>query len=351
MGFSIIPFLVFDLREKIYLSITSAYMIGVLVFGTEWLINNLNKEIDVSIIVDGPLGPLNIFMGVGFMILGVLVLSFENYKSEKKSISLMSEMDLKTKEIKNSENELKNKIAQIEINQAEEKKRNWATVGVAEVSTLLRSDRDSQMLYDKITSYISEYMGANQCALFLVEKDEYDEEVILKLHSCYAYDRKKYFDKDIKPGQGQIGQAYLERTTIYLKDVPEGYANITSGMGNSTAKEVLIVPLVVNEQVEGIFEFASFKKFEEYQVSFIEQLGETLAAFININRINERTKLLLEESQQQGEEMRSQEEEMRQNMEELSATQEEMGRKEQGYVDQIKELTQEIKFLKTGVNS
>ena len=91
-----------------------------------------------------------------------------------------------------------------------------------------------------------------------------------------------------------------------------------------------------------MFEIASFKTFEPYEIEFVRELSEALASFISVNRINEQTKILLEESQQQAEEMRSQEEEMRQNMEELAATQEEMQRKEQEYVSRIEELEREL---------
>ena len=63
-----------------------------------------------------------------------------------------------------------------------------------------------------------------------------------------------------------------------------------------------------------------------------------LARFIENYQVNNKTKLLLEQSQQQTEEMRAQEEEMRQNMEELQATQEEMSRKEKEYIDRIAQL-------------
>ncbi|MDD2563631.1 MAG: PAS domain-containing protein, partial [Salinivirgaceae bacterium] len=50
---------------------------------------------------------------------------------------------------------------------------------------------------------------------------------------------------------------------------------------------------------------------------------------LSVVKINDRTRHLLERSQEQAEQMQAQEEEMRQNMEELLATQEEMARKEQ----------------------
>lgn len=282
------------------------------------------------------------------IMVGVLILSYQSHKSEIKNILILEEMDKQTEEVKKSEGELKDKIQQIEQSQVEEKKRNWATEGIAKVSTILRSDQEGgEKLYDKLASYITEYLEAIQCGLFLVENDENDGGVVLKLQSCYAYERKKHVGKKVLPGQGLIGQAYLEKSSIYLKDVPKGYTSITSGLGESTPNEMLIVPLIVNDEVEGVFEFASFYKFEEHQIHFLEQLGETLAAFINVNRINEKTKLLLEESQQQAEQMRSQEEEMRQNMEELSATQEEMGRKEQEYLVQIQDLKNELEELKS----
>ena len=350
IAFSMVPFLVFAARERIYVIVSSIIILTVFVFGLDWINANLTMDIDGEIMYTGFFGKLNLFMGMFLIMAGVYLLSFMNMKSNNRTLALMEEMDKKTEEIQNSENELKEKISQIELNQAEERKRNWATEGIAEISTILRSDQSGHELYDHITSYITKYLNANQCGLFTVVKDEHDDsDVRLVLQSSYAYDRKKFVEKEISPGQGQIGQAYLEKTTIYLKDVPDGYVNITSGMGEHTASEVLIVPLVVNEEVEGVIEFASFNHFEDYHIQFVEQLGETLASFISINRINERTKYLLEESQQQTEEMRAQEEEMRQNMEELSATQEEMGRKEQEYVNLIQELKEENEQLKKAI--
>jgi uncharacterized membrane protein YcgQ (UPF0703/DUF1980 family) len=94
--------------------------------------------------------------------------------------------------------------------------------------------------------------------------------------------------------------------------------------------------------VEGVIEIASFNELEQHEIYFVESFSETLASFISSNRINVKTKYLLEQSQQQSEELKAQEEEMRQNMEEMQATQEDIHRNEQEYLGQIKELEKEL---------
>jgi transcriptional regulator with GAF, ATPase, and Fis domain len=184
-------------------------------------------------------------------------------------------------------------------------------------------------------------MHINQAGIYIVEEDD-DEEKIIELKACYAFDRNKFLQKKIEIGQGLVGQCYLEKQRIFLKEVPDSYINITSGLGDATPKCVLIVPLVHEEKVEGIIELASFNILKEHEIEFVEKLAGSLAAYVAGNRINLKTKILLEKFQQQSEELQAQEEEMRQNMEEMQATQEEIYRKEKEYVQKIAELEMEL---------
>ncbi len=219
----------------------------------------------------------------------------------------------------------------------EDKKRNWTTEGMAKFAEILRADTHLDSLANHIIASLVQYVKANQGGLFILnENDKHAPK--LELIACYAYDKKKFINKTIEAGDGLLGQAFLEKATVYRTDIPTNYIRITSGLGDSNPGCLLIVPLQINGKVEGVIEIASFSAFEDYQIAFVEKLAETIAAALSSVKVNEQTKKLLEKSQQQAEELRAQEEEMRQNMEELHAIQEEMGRKQTELSGQIAAL-------------
>ncbi|MEJ1240971.1 PAS domain-containing protein [Chryseolinea sp. T2] len=208
----------------------------------------------------------------------------------------------------------------------DEKERNWVAEGLALFSDILRShSNDLRELSDHIISELVKYMQANQGALYLVNNNN-PSDVHIELISCYAYDRKKYSIKRIELGEGMLGQTALEKATLYMTEVPTDYVKITSGLGEALPRNIVIVPLKLEDEVYGLVELASFHVIRRHQLNFVEKLSETLASTIAAVKTAERTQRLLKESQIQAEQLRSQEEEVRQNMEELSSTQEEMQR-------------------------
>lgn len=209
----------------------------------------------------------------------------------------------------------------------EDEVRLWTSQGLSDFAEIVRSNqRNFKALSEKLIVSLVKYLDAQQGGLFILN-DEIGHEPYLELMGCYAYDRIKTVEKRIEIGQGLVGQCYLEKETIYMTDVPQDFVNITSGLGDARPDSILIVPLLLNDKIEGVIELASLQKFKSHEIAFVEKLGETIASAITNVRTAENTSHLLEQSQQQTEEMRAQEEEMRQNMEELQATQEQMERK------------------------
>ncbi len=236
-------------------------------------------------------------------------------------------------------NSLLNMRNQLSVTAEVEKQRNWATEGLAQIGEILHSNQSTDELYSSVVKFVVQYSRSNQGGLFLL--DEEDQNQSLLLAACYAYEKKKFLTKKIELGQGLIGQCALEGQTIYLTEIPTHYISITSGLGGANPSSLILLPLKANGIIMGVMEIASFRKFLPHEILFLERLTENIAASIGSIRINDRTREMVGQLQQQTEEMKSQEEEMRQNMEELSATQEEMLRKEQEYLSRIRSLERE----------
>ena len=207
----------------------------------------------------------------------------------------------------------------------EDQIRNWTTEGMAQFGELLRQNNDDmQKLTQTILSHLISHLHANQGGLYLTQSE--GKEPFMRLEACYAWDREKYLDQKIYKGEGLAGQSWQEKDTIYLTDVPDDYVTIASGLGEANPTSILIVPLLINEEVYGVVELASFEEFRKHEVEFLQKIAESIASTVSTVQVNARTQQLLNESQEMTEQMQAQEEEMRQNMEELQATQEEMHR-------------------------
>jgi hypothetical protein len=219
----------------------------------------------------------------------------------------------------------------------EDKQRNWANEGYAKFAELLRQQYESfEQLGSVLIEEIVNYVGANQGGIMIVSGEKEEEQLELIAH--YAWNRKRYRKKTISKGEGLVGQAWQERDKVFLSEIPSDYVAVTSGLGDVTPNCILIVPLKFNQEIYGMLEIASFHLLSNFEIDFVEKLGEIIGSTISMFKYNEKTKHLLAETQEKSQQMQSQEEEMRQNLEEMQATQEEFHRKELDYIRRIAEL-------------
>lgn len=230
----------------------------------------------------------------------------------------------------NNQNDLGESLAEMRSSlkrvSDEDKTRTWTANGLATFNEFLRNaSNNSEDFAIALTSKIVKYLEVNQGALYLVKQGEYNK-AQLELKACYAYDRQKFMEKTIEAGQGLVGQVFLEKEYIYLSDIPERFTTITSGLGEATPSHLLVIPLKVSGEVNGVLELASFSAFPPHKIAFIEKLSESISSAIAAVENSQVTQHLLEEARTMAEAMKLQEENLRQNSEELQATQEQLER-------------------------
>ncbi len=195
--------------------------------------------------------------------------------------------------------------------------RKWEADGLSKFVAILQQHTDDieELSYNLINNLVN-YLNANQGALFFLNTENPDEPYFEQM-ATYAYNKRRLIQQKIYPEQGLIGRIYNEKKTIYLSEIPRDYLKITSGLGELEPNYLLIVPLLMNMEVYGAIEIASFNKFEDYQIEFLEKLGENIASTINNVQINTRTRRLLEQSKLQSEKLGLQEEMMRRSLQDM----------------------------------
>ncbi len=117
--------------------------------------------------------------------------------------------------------------------------------------------------------------------------------------------------------KGLIGQSVLEKQRILLSDVPDDYVRINSGLGESPPRNVVVLPVLFEEDVRAVFELASFQEFTPTHLALLEQLAESIGIVLNTISASMRTQELLKQSQSLTEELQSQQEELRETNDRL----------------------------------
>jgi len=227
------------------------------------------------------------------------------------------QQDKLIKSLLNLRNELEKTRKEEDIRKKEEQQRHWTNEGLANFGAILRENVDNlDKLSTEITSNLTKYLNCQQAGFFIINDNEGKKH--FEMLSLFAFERKKFPDKKLEWGEGLIGASAIEQKTIFVKDTSNSFVDITSGLGKSNPRSILIVPIKDNEDtVHGVLELASFKVFEQFEVSFVEQVAESIGLTMATIKTSIRTQELLKESQKQAEMLAQQEETMRKNIEEI----------------------------------
>ncbi|MDJ0385057.1 ATP-binding protein [Streptomyces sp. G-G2] len=199
----------------------------------------------------------------------------------------------------------------------------WLKSNLARISGLMQGHHDIEAVAELVMDELTPLVAAQYGAFYLAE--EATDGTVLSLVGSYGRSAAVEGTR-FALGQSLVGQAARSRRIIAADQVPGDYI-ISSGLGHTTPGSLMVMPIVVDDQVLGVIELASFGAFTPVHRDFLGQLMETIGVNVNTIVANARTDELLGESQRLTGELQARSEELQFQQDELQRSNAELEEK------------------------
>ncbi|HYG90706.1 MAG TPA: response regulator, partial [Azospirillum sp.] len=214
--------------------------------------------------------------------------------------------------LKDNINEMIRNLRDTTLKNAEQ---DWLKTNLAKFTRMLQGERDLVTVSNMILSEIAPLVNAQHGVFYVAARE--DGEVVLDLVASYAFKERKNLGNRFALKQGLVGQCAYEKKRIMLTNVPKDYVAISSGLGEAPPLNIIVLPVIFEDEVNAVIELASFSRFSETHQSFLEQLTESIGIVLNTIAANMRTEGLLTQSQRLTSELQSQQQELKTTNERL----------------------------------
>lgn len=199
--------------------------------------------------------------------------------------------------------------------------REWLQSNTAQTVKMYQGINSVQALAEVFLNQVATVTKATYGAFYIRPED--NEEKVFERFASFAQTEDTVARKAFKFGEGLIGQCAQEGRVMHLQEVND-YQLIATGLGHVAPKDILIVPVVFENETIAVLEIANLVGFDKLDVKFIEEVVETLGLTINSVLTRMRVVRLLNESRTMSEELQAQSEELQTQSEELQAQTEEL---------------------------
>jgi signal transduction histidine kinase/HAMP domain-containing protein len=212
----------------------------------------------------------------------------------------------------------------------------WLQTNLARMAGLMQGQRDLKVVADLVMSELIPLVGGQHGTFFLAEDS--GGETRLRLIAGYGLRADIETPSQFQLGQSLIGQVAKTRRPIVVSDLPADYVKISYGLGEAAPVNLIILPIVFEDQVLGVIEAGSFRRFTRVHQDFLEQFMETIGVSVNTIIANSRTDALLAESQRLAGELQARTGELQARQEELQRSNAELEDKAEQLASQKRDI-------------
>jgi HAMP domain-containing protein/CheY-like chemotaxis protein/signal transduction histidine kinase len=190
----------------------------------------------------------------------------------------------------------------------------WLKTNLAKFTNMLQGQRDLATVGRLLLTELTPLVNAQLSVIYRVSNEE---EGALTLLSAYADNDANRYPTRVQLGRGLIGQCARDKRRMLVTDLPDNVVPISSALFRAPPRNVIVLPVLFENQVKAVIELASLDTFTDLQIAFLEQLTASVGIVVNSIEATMQTEGLLTQSQQLAAELQAQQRELQQTNEQL----------------------------------
>ncbi len=194
------------------------------------------------------------------------------------------------------------------------KEQDWLKTNLARFTGMLQGQRDLTTVGRLLLSELAPLVNAQQGVIYRMEVDNSPGMALL---SSFADNGENGHKKRLDLGEGLVGQCAAEKRRMLITEMPPHAVPIRSGLFQAVPRNIIVLPVLFEDQVKAVIELASLSDFTASQLAFLEQLTSSIGIVLNSIEATMQTEGLLEQSQQLATELQTQQRELQQTNEQL----------------------------------
>src|SRR5260370_27235156 len=190
----------------------------------------------------------------------------------------------------------------------------WLKTNRAKFTNMLQGQRDLATVGRLLLSELTPLVNAQLGVIYRVTSEDTPS---LHLLSAYADDGLNGHPQQLPLGEGLIGQCAADKRRILISEMPEHAVAIGSALFKAVPRNVVVLPVLFENQVKAVIELASLSEFTALQMMVLEPLTTNIGIVVNSIAATMQTEGLLRQSQELAGELQAQQREAQPSNEQL----------------------------------
>lgn len=180
-------------------------------------------------------------------------------------------------------------VERIEHRERTAAEQNWIKSSLASFTPIFQGGKDLESVCQATLSQLALLLSAPCLVLYLREDRDGRQRLARRAHFA-AHGASEF----LAPGEGVVGQCFVEGRALMLAGLPDDYIKVDSALGSTPPRHVFVGPIAFEAQVRAVLEIALLHPLSELEREFLDRFSEGLGLMLNALESKQATETALQ---------------------------------------------------------